>query len=269
MGSKQFLAATLCVLALAGTTGCSSSSQPAENSSSHGPVRNLKTEIVATHPYDPHLFTQGIEVDGQDLLIGTGWYGESKIVRVPLADPAGRPSVEKHLPTNQFGEGIAQVGAHVWQLTWKEGIAYKRDARTLEETAQARYPGQGWGLCAAGNQLFMSDGSASLRVLNPETFAEAKRITVRDSRGTVDRLNELECHGGKIYANRFMTNEIVEIGPDGWVSAHIDASALPNRATPDPNHVLNGIAALEGTDRFLLTGKRWPDMYEVRFVPAD
>jgi len=115
----------------------------------------------------------------------------------------------------------------------------------------------------------MSDGTAELRRLDPGTFGEQSRFTVTRSGEPVAGLNELECVDGEIYANVFLTTDILRIdAATGDVTAVIDASSLPNRATDDPNHVLNGIAAVPGTDRFLMAGKRWPDLYEVELVAA-
>lgn len=273
MGSKQKLLALLSAAALTGFTGCASANDGSEHptqaaTASPASPALLKPEIVATHPFDPGLFTQGLEVDGDELIVGTGQYGEGRVLRMKVGSDAAGVGVVKQLPANQFGEGITRAGDIVWQLTWKDGIAYKRDARTLEELGQVRYSGEGWGLCATPEHLVMSDGTATLRILDRTTFAEQRRIEVRDERGPVTRLNELECVGNRVLANRFTSTEIVQIEADGTVSARIDASSLPNRAAADPNNVLNGIAAIPGTDRYYLTGKRWPDLYEVRFVPA-
>ncbi|MEJ5997317.1 glutaminyl-peptide cyclotransferase [Corynebacterium sp. H130] len=252
MRSKLFWVVAVCPLAV----GCSSEPAPQQS------TQNLTAEIVATHPGNPATFTQGLEVsrtNPSELYVGTGWYGESRIYRRTLD---GKELASAGLAPNEFGEGIAQVDGAVWQLTWKNGVAYKRDPQTLQVTQQASFPGEGWGLCALGNDLYLSDGTDTLRVLDAQTFAEKRRVATG-----VDKLNELECADGAIYANRFMTAEIVKISPEGAVQAHIDASGLPNNAAKDPNNVLNGIAHIPGTDRFYVTGKRWPDVYEVRFVP--
>lgn len=227
-----------------------------------GPER-LKVEVVATHPGDPTAFTQGVEVattNPDELIVGTGWWGESRIERRRLD---GSVIASQPLQPQEFGEGITQFDDTIWQLTWKNGVAYQRDARSLAITGQATFPGEGWGLCARSDSLIMSDGSSQLRILDPVTFAEKGRLETG-----VDKLNELECTDDAIYANQFMSTTIVRFDANGKVTALIDAAALPNRATPNPNNVLNGIAHIPGTDRFYLTGKRWPDVYEVRFVPV-
>lgn len=224
--------------------------------------QELTVRVEKVLPADRASFTQGLEVaqdNPEQLIVGTGWQGESRVYR---RDLGGHVLASASLKPEEFGEGITQYGDKIWQLTWQNGVAYQRDAKTLQVTKQAHYSGEGWGLCSDGTNLIMSDGSRTLRVLDPETFQEKSRITTG-----VDKLNELECADGAIYANRFMTTEIVKLSPQGDLLARIDASSLPNNAAKDPNNVLNGIAKVPGTDHFYLTGKRWPDMYEVRFEP--
>lgn len=229
-------------------------------------IEQLVPRIVAVHPFDESSFTQGLEVEeGGTLLVGTGWQGQSRIYRSTLE---GEELASADLDPSYFGEGVTRHGAHIWQLTWQDGVAVKRDAGTLDEIGRAAYPGEGWGLCSTGEELIMSDGSDQLRRLNPDTFEELGRFSVTLDGAGRSGLNELECVGEDIYANVFLSTDILRIGADGAVTAVIDASGLPNNAAADPNHVLNGIAHLPGTDRFLMTGKRWPDLYEVELAPA-
>lgn len=259
---------TAMVLALAGlsTSSCASDA-PGPPEGTRATVERLVPRIVGTHPFNTTSFTQGLEVeDSGTLLVGTGMYGESRIYRTTLE---GQELVSADLEPTWFGEGIARHGDHVWQLTWQDGVALKRDAATLVEIDRVTYPGEGWGLCSTGEELIMSDGSAQLRRLDPGTFAELGRIDVTLDGTAQQRLNELECVGDDVYANVFLSTDILRIDATGAVTAVIDGAALPNNAVPDPDHVLNGIAHLPGTDRFLLTGKRWPDLYEVELVPAE
>lgn len=231
---------------------------------------SLEVEILDAHPFDPTSFTQGLEVEEDgSLLVGTGLYGQSRIYRTTTSD---EQSSSHDLEPHYFGEGLSNTGELVWQLTWQENTAIARDPDTLEEVSTAEFEGEGWGLCyrESADELIMSDGSAHLRRLDPETFEERERFEVTDPTGSVSGLNELECVGDSIYANIFTTTDIVAIDArDGNVSAHIDASTIPNKGpADDPNSVLNGIAAIPGTDRFYLTGKLWPEMYEVRFTPT-
>ncbi|SNV61936.1 glutamine cyclotransferase [Corynebacterium imitans] len=254
---------TACALALG---GCAS----VEPGASAGGVEKLRAVVQERYPFDSASFTQGLEVaaDGT-LLVGTGQEGQSRIYRRTLEN-ADAELASVDLDPEFFGEGITQVGDSVWQLTWQDGVALRRDANTLEETDRATYDGEGWGLCARQDELIFSDGSAELRRLDPETFAERERFTVTANGAPVAGLNELECVGDAVYANVFTTTDIVRIdATTGEVTALIDASALPNNAEDDPNNVLNGIAHLSDTEEFLFTGKRWPDMYRVTFEPAE
>lgn len=231
-----------------------------------GQVQQLLPEIIDIHPYDDTAFTQGLEVDGDRLIVGTGQFGGSQIYRTTLD---GEKTDLQELDRQYFGEGITRAGEHVWQLTWKAGTAFKRDAETLEVTGEASYDGEGWGLCSFADTLIMSDGTAEIRHLDPGTFEESSRVTVSLNGEPVGMINELECVDDQVFANIFQSTDIIRFDPDtGAVTAVIDASGLPNNAAVDPNNVLNGIAHIPGTDRFYLAGKRWPDLYEVRFVEA-
>lgn len=230
-------------------------------------VERLAVHIEDVHPFDRTSFTQGLEVapDGT-LLVGTGMEGESRIYRATID---GQELASQDLDPQFFGEGITQAGDHVWQLTWKDGVAIKRDADTLAEIDRVPVAGEGWGICTRQDEIILSDGTPELRRMDPDTLEERERFTVTMDGEPVAGLNELECVGDEVYANIFTTTDIVRIDAEtSDVTALIDASDLPNNATPDPNHVLNGIAHLPDTQRFLLAGKRWPDLYEVTFVPA-
>ena len=242
-------------------------------------VEYLVPKVVAMYEFDGSSFTQGLEMqDADTVLVGTGQRGESRLYKRRL-DGTELASVD--LEPEFFGEGITQHGDNIWQLTWQEHTAIKRSAATLAETTRVQYSGEGWGLCAQDDALVMSDGTAELRVLDPETFAERERVTVTLYGKKLRGLNELECVSSDVYANVFGSTEIVRINMTdnrrdsvGTVTAVIDASGLENRSAPDLEHVLNGIAAVKDEhgdvvdNRFLLTGKRWPDLYEVELVPA-
>ena len=185
----------------------------------------------------------------------------------------GREVLSRDIDEKHFGEGVTRHGDTVWQLTWQSGVAYRRDADTLEELGSVRYPGEGWGLCSFPDELLMSDGTSQLRRLDPATFRELERVSVTLDGAPVTGINELECVAGpggpEVYANVFTDTDILRIDAvTGRTTGVIDGSTIPNNATPDPDHVLNGIAAIPGSDRFYLSGKRWPDFYEVRFVPV-
>jgi glutaminyl-peptide cyclotransferase len=230
------------------------------------PTGDLRVEVIETRPHDPSAFTQGLELVDGVLYEGTGLEGESAM---RATDPkTGAVQRETELPADFFGEGITVVDDTIWQLTWQDGVAIRRDRDTFAEIDRAEYQGEGWGLCHDGERLVMSDGTAELTFRDPETFDETGRQQVRDAEGTpVEKLNELECVDGAVYANVWETDRIVRIDPSsGEVTATVDLAGLLSEEDRQTTDVLNGIAAIPGTDEFLVTGKLWPKMFRVRFV---
>lgn len=247
-------------------TGCGSGG--GQSGGADGDVPTLPATVVSSFPSDAASFIQGLEVMPEgDLLVSTGLEGRSRIYRTPVGAAApGDATVSVDLDSGFFGEGATRHDDTVWQLTWKNGVAVRRDAATLAETGRVSYSGEGWGLCSNGERLVMSDGSAELTFRDPSTFAETGRVAVVLDGQAVDQLNELDCSDGVIWANIWHSDRIVRISPaTGRVTGIIDTAALDlparDRAGAD---VLNGIARVPGTgDRFLITGKLWDTVYEV------
>lgn len=232
-----------------------------------GSLPHLRAHVIDMHPHDRSSFTQGLELADGTLYEGTGLRGESMLRTV---DPGtGQVRQETRLPPELFGEGITIAGDRIWQLTWQEEVAIERDRATLAEIRRVPYDGEGWGLCHDGSRLIMSDGSAKLTFRDPDTFAATGEIAVTAGGEQVEELNELECVGGQVWANVWGSDEIVRIDPaTGGVTAVVDASGLLGANERAGADVLNGIAAVPGTDEFLLTGKYWPHVYRVRFLPG-
>ncbi|WP_374108084.1 glutaminyl-peptide cyclotransferase [Saccharopolyspora sp. 6V] len=231
-----------------------------------GSVPHLRAMVTRVLPHDRSSFTQGFELSGGTLYEGTGRYGRS-LLRA-LDPDTGRVLGEERLPADLFGEGITVAGDRIWQLTWQEGVALERDRTSLRELRRVDYDGEGWGLCHDGSRLVMSDGSARLTFRDPATFAATGSVQVTLEGRPVPELNELECAGGQVWANVWGSDQIVRIDPaTGVVGAVVDASGLLPAGEKAGADVLNGIAAVPGTDEFLLTGKLWPHAYRVRFEP--
>ncbi|MHA6792513.1 glutaminyl-peptide cyclotransferase [Pseudonocardia bannensis] len=244
--------------------GCGAATPPAD----HGPaVPVLRPQVIAEQPHDRTAFTQGLELAGGVLYEGTGLEGRSQLREL---DPAtGQPARAVPLPGELFGEGITVVGDRIWQLTWRDGVALEWDRPTLRLLRQVPLEGEGWGLChdAAAGRLVRSDGTDRLRFHDPSTFAEAGSVRVTLDGRSVPELNELECVDGQVWANVWRTERIVRIDPgSGRVTAVVDATGLLDAGRRAGTDVLNGIAAV-GDGEFLLTGKLWPAMFRVRFVP--
>ena len=246
--------------------GCGAPATPGPDGGSGSDPERLRAHVLEERPHDPSSFTQGFELAGDVLYEGTGLVGRSAML---ATDPqTGEVLRREPLPPELFGEGITVVGARVWQLTWTDGIAFERDLATFAERRRVHYDGEGWGLCHDGTRLVMSDGSDRLTFRDPETFDQLGEVRVRQGGAAVRHLNELECTGGSVYANVWETDEIVRIDPaTGTVTAVIDAAGLLPAGERAGTDVLNGIAAIAGTDEFLLTGKHWPHTYRVSFAP--
>lgn len=228
-------------------------------------VEYLIVEVIESFPHDPAAFTQGLLVDGDVLLESTGQRYESDLRRVQ--PDTGDVLQIVSAPGDFFAEGLTKVGDELIQLTWRAQQALVWDATTFELKRTVGYPGEGWGLCYDGDRLVMSDGTPDLVFRVPETFDELGRVRVTFNGAEVHNLNELECVDGKVWANIWQTDLIVRIDPTtGRVEAAVDASSLQQPRTEEVS-VLNGIAYDPANDSFFVTGKYWPTMYRVTFVP--
>ena len=228
-------------------------------------TRSVSYDVTDHFPHDPTAYTQGIVREDGVLFESTGLYGHSEVRRVDIR--SGRVLASRPLPSDRFGEGLALLKGRLYQLTWKEGVAYSYDAATLTPGDSCSYAGEGWGLTTDGTALIMSDGSDSLRVLSPATFQIQRVLHVRYKDAPIYKLNELEYLHGEVLANIYQSNWVLRIDPaTGVVREVIDFGDLyPERpATAD---VMNGIAIAPDGKQLLLTGKFWPTLFQVRLRP--
>ena len=223
--------------------------------------------VVNTYPHDPAAFTQGLVFDAGTLYEGTGLNGQSSVRRVDLA--SGQVLQSQALAPEYFGEGITVWGDQLFQLTWQARVGFVYDKTTFRLIKQFTYPTEGWGLTQDGARLIMSDGTAHLYFLDPDTLTETRRITVTDQGVPVVRLNELEYIRGEIFANIWQTDRIARIAPDtGRVVGWVDLSGLLGAADRAQRvDVLNGIAYDAEQDRLVVTGKLWPRLFEITLIP--
>jgi len=259
------LAAALSLFASA----CAQEPEAAAAAPASDAVPVYDVEIVRTYPHDAGAFTQGLLfVDGR-LFESTGLNGESTVREVRLDD--GAVVRKTDLDADYFGEGLAHSGGRLINLTWRSGTGFVYDLESFEVTATFEYAGEGWGLTQTPEGLVMSDGTPTLRVLDPETFEVAREVEVTFRGKPVAKLNELEWVKGEIFANVWGTNLVLRIDPEtGEVVGVVDAGGLLTRedVTPGRTDVLNGVAYDEMTDKLYLTGKRWPKLFEVELVPT-
>lgn len=271
--NRRIALAALLGAVLAGAGACSQSTATTKPPTA-APTRAV-VKVHRTIPKEPGGYTQGLEVRNGVVYESVGQYGESEIRTVEIKTG----NVTKRLPLDAkfFAEGMTIIPGkdrsgksdRIVQLTWKEQTAIIRDAKTLREVGRLSYRQEGWGICYSSTlrALVHSDGSSTLFVRDPKTFAERSRVEVRMPDGSrPTQLNELECQSETVLANVWQQSNILEIDlGSGTVRRSIDASTLTPPDVSLADDVLNGIAAL-GNGRFLVTGKRWPNYFEVSFV---
>jgi len=231
------------------------------------PVYNFR--ILNIYPHDQNAFTQGLFFDEGFLYEGTGLNGQSALRKINLK--TGDILKIHKLPQEFFGEGIVLYNDKILQLTWKSHVGFIYDKNSFKLLGTFSYPTEGWGITYDGKQLIMSDGTANLYFLNPDTLKVTGRIEVRDQNIPVTKLNELEYVRGEIFANVWLTSRIARIDPQsGRVTGWIDLEGLsPFKKSDNQMKVLNGIAYDSNNHRLFVTGKLWPNIYEIKLVPAE
>lgn len=228
------------------------------------PPTRYRYKIVKSFPHDRNAFTEGLEYRDGVLYEGTGLNGHSSLRKVRLETGEVLQKVE--VPGQYFGEGITVLKERILQLTWKAQEGFIYDRKTMKQTGKFTYPGEGWGLTTDGKQIYMSDGSAEIRVWDGVTLKELRRITVKNGDAPVNELNELEYVNGEIWANVWQTDYILRVNPaDGHVNGIVDMRGLMSPADAAGGHVdvLNGIAWDAAGKRLFVTGKLWPKIYQI------
>jgi glutamine cyclotransferase len=223
--------------------------------------------LVSTLPHDPAAFTEGLFIKDGQLYESTGLEGKSEIRRSDLA--TGAVQLRRTLPAQYFGEGIVAFGDKLYELTWKNQKAFVYDLKTFAPVDTFTYYGEGWALTTDGTDLYMSDGTARLRVIDPKTFAVKRTIDVHDGNSPVSQLNELEWYKGEILANVWQSMQLARIDPKtgsitGWVDLTGILAPADKNGTED---VLNGIAYDAATDKLYVTGKNYSKLYQIQIKP--
>jgi glutaminyl-peptide cyclotransferase len=217
-------------------------------------------------PHPQRGFTQGLIAAGGTVWESTGLAGQSTLRRYQFG--AERPEAVAALPDDLFGEGICLVGDSIWQLTWRARVALRWDAATLAIGERVRYNREGWGMCAAGEEVVTSDGTSELVRRDPRTLEPRTVVHVRCAGSRVRWLNDLTWAGGLVWANVAGTACLAGIDlSTGEVTDIVDAHGAAERHWADPQAIMNGIAALAGPGELLLTGKGWRSIWQVRLIP--
>ena len=245
--------------------GCNNSENSSTPDAPASSVPLSTPSVVSTLPHDTSAFTEGLEFYDSTLLESGGNYGRSKLFQY---DPkTGKVLKQVKLEDKYFGEGITVLHDTLYQLTWKEGVAFLYDVKTFKKIKELPFKGEGWGMTNDGKNLIVSNGSSSLYYYEPGTLKLLKVVNVTENGTAVPNVNELEYIDGYVYANQWQYDYIVKIDPSsGNVVAKYDLGGLHDSVKKiDPNaDVLNGIAYNRSTKKFYVTGKNWPQMYEIQ-----
>jgi len=264
----HFIGVVILLLAIAlPLSGCRDQSVQINGSIPPEMAQHMTYEVIQTYPHDPGAFTQGLVYHDGYLYESTGLYGASSLRKVSLETGAILRQVD--LPPDTFGEGLALWGDRLLQLTWREnrGFIYALDDFSLLD--EFAYPMEGWGLTQDGKRLILSDGTHRLYFLDPVSLTVIRQVEVTDGGVPIIHLNELEYINGEVFANIWLTDDIVRIDPSsgevlGWIDLR---DILPaEMRTPDTD-VLNGIAYDHENNHLFVTGKHWPLLFEIRLVP--
>jgi glutaminyl-peptide cyclotransferase len=233
----------------------------------HAQTPEYGYQVVHAYPHDPNAFTEGLEFRAGFLYESTGLKGRSWLRKEKLE--TGQVLQQIDLDPQYFGEGITILNQQIVQLTYTTELGFVYDQSTFRVKRTFNYSGEGWALTNDGQNIYMDDGTAQIRVWDPITLQEKRRITVHDRGQPVTNVNELEWVRGEIYANIWQTNRIARISPvDGRVLGWINLEGiLPAADRGGQEDVLNGIAYDVLGDRLFVTGKQWPKLFEIKVVP--
>ncbi len=261
---KFFLYASVLIFFLAACNNIDSNSGSGSTVSAPEPPANVSYSIVKTYPHDTSSFTQGLVLYNGDLYEGTGEYGRSHLLKVDL----DKGTIQKKTPldTKYFGEGITILNDTVYQLTWQEKVVFAYTVKDFKKVKEFKIDTQGWGITNNGQELIVSDGSSNLYYYNPSTFQLLRTQSITEGGSLSYNLNELEYIDGYIYANQWQAPYILKIDPgSGAIVGKIDLTDVWNRVkAKDPlADVPNGIAYDSASKKIYITGKKWPELYEI------
>ena len=264
---------TLALAALLMMVGCTAKTNKSEEQKAEVGATPVKTtfaelydyRIVAEYPHSSRSYTQGLQYVDGTMWEGTGQEGRSHLQRISLT--TGKVDVVASLPDDEFGEGITLYKDRIYQLTWlsRKAYIYDREGKHLRTIS---YEGEGWGITTDGERLFMSDGTATIRLVNPETLKTEGSICVMYNGEPLGNINELEWAEGYIWANVYLTDSIVKINPTtGIVEGYVDLPALRTKLNNNPEaEAFNGIAYNKDNGHFYVTGKDWNKLFEIEII---
>jgi glutaminyl-peptide cyclotransferase len=256
----------LFIAVLAGFIACKNKDNGDKDKPDPNAPKLMSYSIVATYPHDTSSYTQGLLIYKGDMYEGTGNYGYSKLKKVDLK--TGKAQNEIALDKKYFGEGVTILNDTVYQLTWKEKTVFVYTLKEFKKIKEFKIDTEGWGLTSDGKSLIVSTGGSDLYYYDPSTFKLLKTQTIIESGSPSFNLNELEYINGFVYANQYQFPYIFKIDPaTGQIIAKADLTTMWDRikAIDHDAEVPNGIAYDTATKKMYITGKWWPELYEVQF----
>jgi len=229
--------------------------------------KSISYTLVKTYPHDTSSFTEGLLFYKGELYESTGLKGKSRILKTDLQ--TGRILQHKDLDSNYFGEGIVILNDTIYQLTYQEKTGFMYSVKDFKKIGEFKFASdEGWGMTTDGRQIIASDGTSTLYFYEPGTFRLLRTQVITENGNLSFNINELEYVDGYIYANQWQAPYILKIDPaTGYVVAKADLSSLTNRirSTFPSAELLNGIAYDTATKNMYVTGKLWPELYEIKF----
>lgn len=234
--------------------------------SAPAPAIDYTYKVVETYPHDVNAFTQGLVVHDGAFLESTGQYGFSSLRRVSIK--TGKIERIEKIDARYFGEGMTVLNGRVYMLTYLNQQGFIFDVKTLRKLGEFSYFGEGWGLTTDGTRLYMSNGTSTISVHDPEGFRVVRSINVTLNGNPVLNLNELEWINGEIWANVWQADRIIRINPEtGVVTGVINMTGIlpESRRTPTTD-VFNGIAWDSARGHIYVTGKNWPNVFQIEVL---
>jgi glutaminyl-peptide cyclotransferase len=265
------------LLSIVLSVACNNHTENNTGSGSAGAVDNtppiINYTVVNALPHDTTSFTEGFLFHDGQLYESTGHtdnYPSSRSLFGAVDLSSGKIQTKAEIDKNKyFGEGIVFLNGKVYQLTLDNKIGFVYDSKTFKKNGEFTLPSEhGWGMTTDGKYLIIGDGSSNLYYLDPDNYKLIKIVGVTDNNGPVGNINELEMIDGYLYANHWQTNDILKIDPSsGKVLGKLDLSSLANEAQNKyPGSAeMNGIAYDSSSKKVYVTGKMWPNIYEIKF----
>ena len=273
---KKCRIASLALIAVVVFYGCKGNDESDDGSPDNldiipAPV-TLSYQIINQFSHDTSAFTEGFTFHEGKLFESTGSPDSGVLTSgtwiASIDLKSGKYDKKIEHGKSIFGEGITFLNGRLFQLTYRQGKGFVYDATTFKKLREFSYKGEGWGLTNDGQHLIMSNGTSNLYYLNPDSLTFIKMLAVQDNNGYVSDINELEYINGFIYANRWLTGNILKIDPaTGYVVGKMDLSRqvtdVKNRSRQAEE--MNGIAYDSSSQKTYITGKKWPVIYEIKW----